>query len=49
MKLTYRPAVQRKHMPELECLCGYRIPDTGQATPTLCKGCGKITMGAFPR
>lgn len=36
-----------KRVLEVECLCGAREPDTGQALPTKCWSCGSAGMGEF--
>ncbi|EQA97294.1 hypothetical protein L286_23505 [Sphingobium sp. HDIP04] len=41
------PPCMTKRIIEIECLCGAREPDTGQALPTRCWSCGKPTMGMF--
>ena len=32
---------------ELACLCGARVPDTGQALPAYCTECKRSTMGEW--
>lgn len=34
---------------EIECLCGARERDEGQARPRLCWACGRNTVGEFPK
>lgn len=34
---------------EVSCLCGARERDEGQPRPRECHGCGKKTMGEFPK
>lgn len=36
-----------KRTAEIECLCGAREPDMGNALPTKCWNCGKPTMGEW--
>ena len=36
-----------KRAMEIECLCGAREPDAGQALPCRCWSCGKPTMGEW--
>lgn len=41
---VYRSPPTYVHKPEMACVCGFRVPDTGQPSPTICDECGKVTM-----